>query len=427
MPHRGRVLLLSLLAGGSWACDESEQLLSVAPVPVVSPERFDFGAVPLGATKRLSLQISNGGTAALSIDDVMIDAPWFVDGLDLPLVLPPGAQELVDVGFRPTVLEPVTATLGLVTNAPDAASLALPLSGEGADGVLAVSPDRLDLRNTPVGGGRFAELLIENRGLADLSGEIRLEGVSFPGYFQRGSAALEGSFSVGARGQLPLDVAYQPLDPGDHGGVLRFEVCTGRCGVEVQLDATAVAPTVRLEPPVLDFGDVGIGERRVRTLTVRNEGTESVQLLDLGLRGGTGVSLTPPGAFPLTLSAGGVMVIDAAFAPAEAIELSGGVRIQLDDPSFPEVQAGLRGRGVGPLFVVQPERIAFGVVTAASNESRRAMVALNAGSADVEVTEVRIDGDPAFRLEALPGLPVTLRGERPSPSACAFARARLAW
>ncbi|MEO1231937.1 MAG: choice-of-anchor D domain-containing protein [Myxococcota bacterium] len=415
MPHRGRVLFLSLIVAGAWACDESEQLVSVAPVPVVSPERFDFGAVPLGATKRLSLQISNGGTAALSIEDVMVDAPWFVDRLELPLELAPGAQQLVDVGFRPTVLDPVTATLGLVTNAAETPSLSLPLSGEGADGVLAVSPEQLDLRNTPVGGARFAELLVENRGLADLSGEIRLEGVSFPGYFQRGSATLEGSFSVGARGQLPLDVAYQPLDPGDHSGVLRFEICTGRCGVEVQLDATAVAPTVRLEPPVLDFGDVGIGERRVRTLTVRNEGTEAVQLLDLGLRGGTGVSLTPPGAFPLNLSAGGVLVIDVAFAPAEALELSGGVRVQLDDSSFPEVQAGLRGRGVGPLFVVQPERIAFGVVTAAGDESRRAMVALNAGSADVEVTEVRLDGNSAFSLQALPGLPVTLRGGETLP------------
>lgn len=425
MPHRGQVLLLCLLAAIPWACDESDQLIQVAPAPTLRPERLDFGIVPLGATRRLVLDVGNGGTAPLVVEDVMVPSPWFVEGAQFPLTLAPGEQRSFDVGFRPEALEPVTGTLALATNAPDAAELSVGLSGEGAEGLLAVSPQSLDLRGTPVGGVRFAELLVENRGLANLSGNIRLDGFPFPGYFQRGSALLEGGFSVGARGNLSLDLAYRPLDPGDHGGVIRFEVCPGRCGVEVRVEATAISPTVRLEPPVLEFGEVGLGERRVRTLTVRNEGTDAVDLLDVGLGGGTAVSLTPPGPFPLSLQPGGLVVIDVVFAPSEAVELSGAVRVRVDDPGFPELQAGLRGRAVGPLFAVQPERIAFGVETASGNESRRALVALNAGSADVEVAEIRIDGDAAFSLDALPGLPLTLGGGETLPIGVRFRPTRL--
>lgn len=412
---------LLLLCGLFLACDESEQLRAVAPELSVLPTDLDFGAVPLGATKRLRVELSNTGNAPLDLSDVMVEAPFFVSLPARMAPLAPGESLSADVGFRPVALDPASAAVTLVSNDP-AGPRAVALRGSGADSALTVTPSVLMLSDVPVGQARSREIFLENLGLVDLSDELVAEGFPLPGFFTRaGGAAVEGAYSVAARSDLTLDITYRPLEPGNHGGVLRFQTCEGRCGVEVEVVASAISPVVRLEPPELDFGEVGLGMQRTLQLVVRNDGTEPVRVLELASSGGATIQLQPVEALPATLAPGEPLGVDVTFSPTEALELSGTVVVRLDDVNFPEAQAGLRGRGVGPLFAVQPGRLSFGVVTDLGAEARRTVLGLNAGSATVEVLAVRLSGDPAFRLEAQPGLPVRLGSGETVPISVAFA------
>lgn len=413
----------ALVAAG---CDEQDQLMAVVPELLVSPAELDFEGVPLGATKRLTLELRNGGVATLEVEDLMVSEPFFFEVAEgLPQTLAPGEQRLVDVGFRPTTVDPVAQTLLLQSNDPARSPLPVRLAGFGTDGLLSVTPEAIDFSNTPVGGARLAEVVLENQGLADVSGRVVLEGTSRPGFFVSGGGPVEGEFSVVARGTVPLDLEYRPLEPGEHGAVLRFETCPGRCGVEVRVVASAQAPTIRLEPAVIAFGDVGIGTRRAEQLTVRNEGSAATEVLEVRARGGSdALELSPTRSLPATLQPGDVLAIDVAFQPREALELNATVEVLLDDPAFPQAEAGVSGRGVGPLFVVQPLRLNFGVVTT-QNESRRTVLGLNAGSAQVQVNSVSVRGDPAFSLGNLPGLPLSLGSGETLPVSVLFSPPRL--
>ena len=87
--------------------------------------------------------------------------------------------------------------------------------------------------------------------------------------------------------------------------------------------------------------------------------------------------------------------INVVFTPQSAVEFAGEVIVSTTDPLAPQVRASVIGRGEGPLFVVQPDAVNFGVQREMITH-RRSLLLINAGSSDVTVQSVSLDRNAAL-------------------------------
>lgn len=404
--QRRSIALLALWPIVGCQCGE-ETLGTVGPVLALDAAPVGFGQVPIGATKRMSVEVRNEGNGNLQITAVDAATPFGAAGPQAEV--PPGQSAVVEVWFRPTNDEMQTGELVLMSNDPAAAMVSVPLSGEGVPGSLSVLPTEVDFENTKIGTTRSVELVLDNRGLEAAEGTIVPVGFDQPEHFSMtllSSFADSAAFAVAGRTMQVLDLVYQPLDMGQHDGRVVFEICGPRCGLEVEVRASAAASVVRLEPPLLDFGEVGIGETATLQARLTNGGDEPIEVLSVALSGSPDLSSVVGRALPATVQPDDALGINVELLPTSAAEVSGELVVETG-PVREQVRAAITGQGVGPLFEVEPEVLSFGVERQ-PGEYRRVLLLLNAGSSDVRVTGVTVSGDPAFALDALPGLPVRL-------------------
>lgn len=401
----------TLLCLGLWVlvgCDcGDEELGRVLPQLEIATDPLSFGEVPLGATKRLFVAVKNSGQATLRIE--AIDAPMPFGAELAQTNIEPGESAVVQVWFRPTNDEPQSGLLNLVSNAPQQMMVSVPLSGLGVQGFLTVAPLQVDFLQSKLGGTRSVELLVNNRGLEAIQGTLQTGAFEQPEHFDLTLVPAfggSGPFAVSGRSDLQLDFEYHPLAIGTHNGRILLEFCGQDCGLEVQVQASAAASTVRLEPAVLDFGDVGIGEVRTEQLRVENAGDASVQVTQIQSLGSADLTVQVSRPLPAELGPGDSLGINVEFLPTSAADMEGEIEVQTG-PVVETIRASVIGRGVGPLFTVEPGALHFGIERNPGTY-RRILLLVNSGSSDVRVTSISLAGDPAFGLGTSVGFPVRL-------------------
>ena len=398
---------LLVLAIGACDCGSDPGLGRVVPLIEVE-EGVDFGQVPLRATKRMTLTVRNGGGATLTIASVDTTAPFAARLLDTEI--PAGGTGRIEVAFTPPGQEPQSQTLVINSDGDNNPMATVSLTGLGIAGFIGVEPRQVDFVDTTVGANRSVELAVTNSGIEIVSGAIRTEAFERDNHYALTGVAPfggGGTYSIGPRGTLVVDLEYSPAMAGaDHGRIV-FETCGERCGVEVEVRATAVEAALRLEPASIDFGASGIGQSRGETVTVLNDGNEAVDITSVEVRGG-GFSVNPPVSTPMTISPQSTAVINVEFLPASAGDFEADLLIGTTDRALPLGVVRLVGEGQGPLFEVEPAAIDF--VERTTGTFRRSFIMRNGGSAEVEVRAVTVTGATELALVDLPGLPTRLGG-----------------
>ena len=404
-----------------FGCEDDTQIALVEAEISVEADELNFGVVPVGATKRISISISNLGAADLEVESFRVAAPnttgsptgpFFVSPPG-PLRVLPGQRVVVDVGFTPENSDDISGTLAIVSNDPETPNIALPLQGQGGEGRLVMQPAQLDLRNTTVGRSRSVEVVVQNLGSVAASGRLVTEGFQRPEHFRLTGLSTfneAAQFGVGPRTRQILVLMYEPQALGDDNGVIRLEdsTCGPRCGLEVEVLASANEAVVRLNPPLIDFMGVGIGEARNENLQIENVGTMAATIESVAAAGSAAFSVSiPSGQLPRTLQPNEQLGVTVTFLPTEATEARGSVVVRTNLGAVPELQATLLGSGEGPLFLVRPEQISFGVERGPGQYSRRVLL-VNGGSSQVRVTALSVSGSPELSLGLVPGLPLAL-------------------
>lgn len=372
------------------------------------PLAVDFGQVPLGATKRLAVTVTNSGNLPLEIQQAEATEPFAVTTPAEPV--PPGGTFPVVVAFRADQIDPVEGTLRLVSNASELPEVTVSLRGAGEPSFLEVSPIDVDFTGTERFDRQAVEIVLRQRGPAPIEGDIVTEGFRRPNHFSMSlleSFGQRGRFAVAGQSELVLELAYSPIVEGDDGGIIRFETCGDRCGLEVRVTAGSVAAFLEFDPPTVQFGEVGIGETASRQVVLRNAGTEGLDLEEVRLEAPSTFTLELDQGVPARLDAGAAVQALLTFSPVDAVEQNGTIQVRSSLDRFSERSIPIDGQGVGPRFQVSPERIGFGVETTSSRSTRQFLMA-NAGSSQVQVNDVTLGGHPAFELDELPGLPVRL-------------------
>ncbi len=182
----------------------------------ITPSSFSFGNAVVGTTDSQTLQLSNTGTATLTVSQVSVTGTIFsITGLTLPLTLNTGQSKTFNVQFSPTSAGAASSTLTITSNAPGSpATVALSGTGVAATLTLSFSSNSISFGSVNTGTSSTKTETITNTGNSTV--QITQISVSGTGY------TLNGASPVGlSAGQtLTFSVIFDPTVAGSASGTV---------------------------------------------------------------------------------------------------------------------------------------------------------------------------------------------------------------
>ena len=125
-----------------------------APTFTIAPANLPFGNVEVGATSMLQATVTNTGTAALVISNIVSsDAQFTFTPGTFPINIAAGGNQVFDVTFAPAAIGTYTADLTFTHNGPGP-STSYALTGNGT------APGLVDLENTFSGSDGTTTILL---------------------------------------------------------------------------------------------------------------------------------------------------------------------------------------------------------------------------------------------------------------------------
>jgi Abnormal spindle-like microcephaly-assoc'd, ASPM-SPD-2-Hydin len=132
-----------------------------------NPSAASFGSVTMGSSNSQTINLTNSGTAAVSISQATVSGAGFsTSGLPtLPMTLNAGASTTFNAVFAPTTSGTVTGSVSLVGNASNS-PLGITLSGSGvaATYLLTANPTSLSFNNVDDGSNSALTVTLTNTG-----------------------------------------------------------------------------------------------------------------------------------------------------------------------------------------------------------------------------------------------------------------------
>lgn len=192
---------------------------AVNPVPniVFTPPVLNFATTP--ATGRLSVSVSNGGTAPLTVTQLDIDNPAFIiTSAGPPFTIAPGGQQAITIQFQRTATTQQTGTLRIRSNDPDQETVRVDLTGPPVAQTpnITVSSTSIDFDQVlfPSTQGVSQTLTVRNTG----NGPLVVSSIRSSAAFFRVSPTAGFTLAPGA--QRNVTVSFTPTRLGPHGGAL---------------------------------------------------------------------------------------------------------------------------------------------------------------------------------------------------------------
>jgi hypothetical protein len=148
----------------------------------LTPSSVTFGNVPVGAPNSQTIQISNSGTAVLTISQLSVTGSGFSTiSVGLPLSINPGASSRFNVQFAPQSAGNISGLVSLVSNAPSSPAT-LPLTGTGvaATAAISLSSTGLSFGNVNIGSSAQQSVTLTNTGNASVTiSQINISGSGY--------------------------------------------------------------------------------------------------------------------------------------------------------------------------------------------------------------------------------------------------------
>jgi hypothetical protein len=246
--------------------------------------------------------------------------------------------------------------------------------------------------------------------------------------------------TVAPGAHVTVQIAYSPKDGGSSQGKIVLASNVDRVFSMFTLRGTALlASRLRLNPSLITFGGVQIGQTQSQSATLSNAGLLPVTVTRAAISG-TGFTLTRL-TLPLTLKGGETATINVSFTPVAGGPASGTISVsgtvllkntkrpgtfgerdgKLTTVSFNPVPVSTNlsvpvtgigmgaagsgsGAGAGQL-AVSPSSLALGKVKIGASQTRSATL-INSGTADLTIRQATVTGR-GFRMSGI-SFPMTL-------------------
>jgi hypothetical protein len=372
----------------------------VQPGLSVSPASFDFGSVVDGQKKSQGFNITNTGSASLTIAQISVSGTGFtVSGLATPSTLAAGQSTSFSVGFAPTSAGTVSGTVSIASNAPNSpAKLTLSGTGLAASVTLTASPASLAFGSINAGSSSAKSVTLTNTGNASVTisqvavsaKDVNTSGITTPLTLTAGQAKA-------------MNVAFSPTAAENVTGNITVTSSQGSSSV-IAISGTGVQAALGLTPVTVSFGNVPVASAISQTVQVRNSGTAVLTISQMSAAG-SGFSTTGL-ALPLSLNPGASTTFNAQYLPASTGTVSGSVSIASNAPNSPATLP-LSGTGIAATqsLSFSATSLNFGNVATGAVASH-GLVVTNTGNSNVLISQIIASGT-GFGVTGA-GTPVTL-------------------
>ncbi|WP_236796624.1 choice-of-anchor D domain-containing protein [Amycolatopsis sp. GM8] len=295
--------------------------------PTTSPlvtKPYDFGSAAVGSTANASVTVT--ANQNLTVNSVSADAP-FTSSLTTPVSLVKGQTLNVPISYTPTTWGGSTGSLTFHTNVGDTA---MDLHGQGTQPGLGATPASLDFQQVRTGAAKELSVNILNTGTTSET----ITGVTSPtGPFTVDNVPASGTV-LAAGASVTIPVTYTPVNGTDTGTVNSSQLVVSSDQGSVTVPVTGIALTgqahLTLEPAVLDFHTVPVGQSVTLSFTVSNTGTIPLQILKAKAPAGVFSSASPLGEGQ-PISAGDSLQQSVTFTPTDANPATATYEVTADD------------------------------------------------------------------------------------------------
>ena len=269
---------------------------------------------------------------------------------------------------------------------------------------LLVIPDTtLPFGDVLVGGApSVAPVSLVNAGGAALTGTATLT-AGGPDF----SMTPSGGFALDPGEVLDLSVTFDPSVGSSpaipYAGTVTITSTGGGATVSLTGGGFTPMPDISVAPMPAAFGDVGVTFLKDVTVTVTNDGTDSLSVTSTVMTGDPEFTLESGGG-AFVLAPGATRDLVVRFEPTANAPFGGNLAVTSDDPDEGLVNVALSGQGVdGVVDVSVPTAVSFAPVVV-GQQGETTLRVTNSGTATLTVTNLVLTGDPEFSLvpESLP-------------------------
>jgi Abnormal spindle-like microcephaly-assoc'd, ASPM-SPD-2-Hydin len=350
-----------------------------------TPASVSFGKVVVGASGSASVNLSNTGSASVTISQASVTGTGFsMVGSPTGQTIPPGQSFSFTAQFSPTSVGNATGTISVASNASNS-PMTIALTGAGTVPGLGVSPGAVNFKGIVVGNIGTATLNLSNTGSAAVT--ISQASVTGTGFTISGLAA---GLTIQPGQNSSFAAQFQPTSTGSASGSISISSNSPNSPMTIALTGTGTQPEIGAIPSSAPFGNVTVGNANSQTITLTNGGTANL-IISQGSVTGNGFKITGLST-PLTITPGSNATFNAVFTPAGAGKVTGTISLANDAPSSPYTIA-LSGTGVAEAQLVSfnVSSLSFGNVSVGSNTSLPATLT-NTGNSNVTISSANTTG-----------------------------------
>jgi Abnormal spindle-like microcephaly-assoc'd, ASPM-SPD-2-Hydin len=350
-----------------------------------TPASVSFGKVVVGASGSASVNLSNTGSANVTINQASVTGTGFsMVGSPAGQTIQPGQSFSFTAQFSPTSVGNATGSISVASNAPNS-PMTIALTGSGTVPGLGVSPAAVNFKGVVVGNSGTATLNLSNTGSAAVT--ISQASVTGTGFTISGLAA---GLTIQPGQNSSFTAQFQPTSKGSASGSISISSNSPNSPMTIALTGTGTQPEIGAIPSSAPFGNVTVGNTNSQTITLTNGGTANL-IISQGTVSGNGFKITGLST-PLTITAGSNATFNAVFTPIGTGKVTGSISLANDASSSPYTIA-LSGTGVAgsQLLSFNVSSLSFGNVNVGSNSSLPATLT-NTGNSNVTISSANTTG-----------------------------------
>ena len=376
---------------------------------------LDFGSVKVGSTVQRTIVIKNTSNVPLNVKVTSYDKKFKVGRYDPRtggiifsvsqlFTLQPGESQQIVIQFDSANLlgEPIlsrgdyTATLFVTTKEGDFRT-SIDLKVTLTAPILRVDTDILDFGEVDVGNSKTLSLKIYNDGDANMN-------ITSCGTPPKGFAITQCPTSVAPGGSEELKITFNPQEPGDYTGTIKFETDAGT--KEISLKGKGKGAKIELSSNFLDFGLISVGDSKTMVIEVKNTGTEELIINSIDTTNLPDEIKLISVNLPTSIAPGTSLTLTLKFSPSIDQVYRGYFTINSNAFNNPSLDVYVQGIGVPLNVTIEPGVVDFGTVNV-GEEKLHGILITNTSEKEIQIIKVSLASDN-FVVD-IPDLPYTLK------------------
>ncbi|WP_198316727.1 choice-of-anchor D domain-containing protein [Cystobacter fuscus] len=371
----------------------------VRPVLQMVKTPLAFGDQNVGVPGGTSLQVSlsNSGTGKLHISNIATSGAPFSVSPSLPFdVTRTGGPQVLTVTFSPTRVDSFTGALTLSTNDPGNSSVSLQLSGNGRI-LLKVDPEtsRIDFGSTPVQTTVAQKVTLSNDGSQDIVVQPPVFAVGSPF-----SSTFTTAVTLGpSQRNFEFQMKFTPTATGpayesvalDSNASNVTRIALSGSGAEPRMRITVTDDPTQRE---LNFGNVNVGSRLVRNVTLENTGDAELSLNAFTVEPAT-PQFRPQVPAKTKLLPAETVVLPVEFVPTANGLVSADLKVSANITggfmTFP-----LRGTGLSANIGLSVASLSFNEQKLLQASARKSLTISSSGEAQLLINRIELSAGYSF-------------------------------